>query len=139
MARSANAEANLALVRRFFECYATDDVHTLRAELLALDSVWHVSGRHPLAGRHWGADEIVEYYRRLASADLRVDVLFLKADTERVVEVHRVWTDRDDGNNIDMFWVVVYRIENGRIAEVQHIATDQRAADVFFSRLEPAV
>jgi uncharacterized protein len=34
-----------------------------------------------------------------------------------------------------MHWVLVYRIEDGRIAEVENYAADQHAGDLFFTRV----
>ncbi|MFE0105125.1 nuclear transport factor 2 family protein [Streptomyces sp. NPDC059009] len=134
-AKGARAEANLALVRRFFEYYATDNVTALRDDVLAADAVWRVAGRHPLAGDHRGAEAIVDFYRALAAADLHVEPLFFEANADWAVEVHRMRSEGADGPALDTSWVLTFRITDGRISEVRYTATDQEAADSFFRAL----
>jgi ketosteroid isomerase-like protein len=45
-----------------------------------------------------------------------------------VVDVHRGWATHEDAV-LDIHWVRVYRIEDGRIKEVENFAADQHLAD----------
>lgn len=132
------AEENLTLVRRFFDCFARGRLDTLRDEILAPDVVWHVPGSHPLAGTHRGPEEVAAFFERMAASKFQVDILFLQADEDRVVDVHRGWSGRGDNTDIDMTWVLVYQIENGRIAEARNFVADQAAADTFFQKVYPS-
>src|SRR3954451_8472809 len=109
--------ANLELVRRFFACFASGDLTALKTAILAPDVRWHVPGRHPLAGTHHGPDEIVAFFGQLSRSGFRAKVLFLEADDDRVVDVHRGWSNRGDGHDIDLLWSLVFRIEAGRVVE----------------------
>ena len=133
----SRTEANLALVRTFFACFAAGDLDTLRKEVLAPDVVWHVPGRHPLSGTHRGVDQMLAFFAQLGSSGFQAEVQFLQADDERVVDVHRGWSGRKDGSDIDLDWVLVYRIENGRITEARNFVSDQAAADTFFLNAHP--
>lgn len=123
--------AAVALVQRFYECYASGDLDTMRSEVLAEDVVWRIPGRHPLSGPKHGADEIVAFFAQLAKANMKAEVVYLSGDDTHVVDVHRGW-GATEAASMDMLWVLFYRIENGRIAEVTNFAADQAQADAFF-------
>lgn len=135
--RLSRSEANLAVVRRFFACFAAGDLDALREEVLAPDVVWHVPGRHPLSGTHRGVEQMLAFFVQLGASGFQADLQFLQADDERVVDVHRGWSSRKDGSDIDLVWVLVYRIENGRITEARNFVSDQAAADTFFLNAHP--
>ncbi len=119
------------LVQRFYECYATGDLQALKDEVLAPDVVWRIPGHHPLSGPKHGADEIVAFFGQLAKANMQAEVLYMAGDDTNVVDVHRGWGATETAS-MDMTWVLYYRIENGRIAEVTNFAADQAQADNFF-------
>ncbi|MBP0723745.1 nuclear transport factor 2 family protein [Bacillus sp. RG28] len=125
------ANDNLKLVQKFFECYATGDLETMKSEILAEDVSWIIPGHHPLAGVKKGADEIVAYFATIAKANFKAEVITLSASEDHVVDVHRGWGEYGE-HQVDMNWVLTYKIENGRIKEVHNFAADQHAADLFF-------
>lgn len=128
------AERNKALVDRFFQAYAAYDLDTMRNEILSPDVRWHIPGRHPLSGTHEGVDEVIAFFDRLGQAKFRADRVYFGADENHVVDVHRGWSEVGDGGDIDMTWVLVWRIENGRVVEATNFAQDQPSADAFFHR-----
>ncbi|WP_084338833.1 nuclear transport factor 2 family protein [Actinomadura oligospora] len=131
--RTTTPDENLALVRRFYEAYGRYDLDAMR-ETLAPDISWHIPGRHPLAGTHHGLDELMAFFGELARSAFKAEVLYLGADENYVVDLHRGWSNREDGDDLDQVWVLVYQIRDGRIAEVRDFASDQAAADDFFNR-----
>lgn len=120
----------VALVERFYECYASGDLETMKRDVLAPDVVWRIPGRHPLSGPKHGADEIVAFFAQLAKANMQAEVVYMAGDDNHVVDVHRGW-GATDAASMDMLWVLYYRIEDGRIAAVTNFA-DQAQADDFF-------
>jgi ketosteroid isomerase-like protein len=120
LTEQAGDRANVAVVQRFYEGYAGQDMEKIR-EVLAEDVTWLIPGHHPLAGLKRGADEIVAFFNQLANEDW-------------VVDVHRGWGEYGEAT-LDMNWVLAYRIRDGKIAEVQNFAADQHAADLFFWRV----
>ena len=60
MAEHPNAER----IRRAFAAFAQGDMATM-TELIAEDTVWHIPGRGPLSGDHWGRDTVFELFSRL--------------------------------------------------------------------------
>jgi ketosteroid isomerase-like protein len=131
------AEANVALLARFFGCLARAELTTLRTELLSPDVRWHIAGRHPLSGTHLGPSAVLEFFAQLGKAGFATEVLFREADEHRAVQVHRAWTQRGDGNDIDLLWVLICRVSAGRIIEAWSMPSDQAAADAFFHASYP--
>ena len=133
MTEQAGDRANVAVVQRFYEGYAGQDMEKIR-EVLAEDVTWLIPGHHPLAGLKRGADEIVAFFNQLAKANFQAEVISLSASEDWVVDVHRGWGEYGEAT-LDMNWVLAYRIRDGKIAEVQNFAADQHAADLFFWRV----
>jgi uncharacterized protein len=125
---------NIALVQRFLAAYAEHDLEAMRSEILAPDVTWSIPGRHPLAGIKRGADEIVTYFAELPRASFQAEPIVIAAEGDYVVDVHRGWAAYEEAS-LDMHWVLVYRIEHGRIKQVENFAADQHAADAFFWRV----
>lgn len=130
-------DAGSALVRRFFACFAEGELAPLRTEILHPDVCWHVPGQHPLAGTLRGPDEVIAFFTQLARSGFRAQMLFLQGDGARVVEVHRGWSTRGDGTDVDLTWVLVFEIDDGRIVQARSFVSDQAAADIFFHRAYP--
>lgn len=125
------AKKNVELVQRFFQCYGSGDLDTMKRDILAEDVTWIIPGHHPLAGIKRGADEIVQYFATIAKADFKAEVISLSASEHHVVDVHRGWGAYGE-YTVDMNWVLVYQIRDGRIQSAQNFAADQHAADLFF-------
>jgi len=51
--------------------------------------------------------------------------------------MHRGWSNREGGADVDTIWVLAFRIEHGKIQEARNFAFDQAAADSFFWRAYP--
>lgn len=101
------------------------------AELLTDDIVWHVPGSSPIAGDHRGHHGVVEYFkarRRIAGNSMRLrpgEVL-----TEEDLVVQRVdGTALLGGESVDWRTVGVYRLEEGRIAEVWLVPVELQKFD----------
>ncbi|MEU9204165.1 nuclear transport factor 2 family protein [Streptomyces sp. NPDC048332] len=122
-------EPNRSLISTFWASYATGNLSALRDDVLAADAVWHMPGRHPLSGTYRGVDAICGFLRELGTHDFRVEVLFAGADDSHVVELHHCASG--DGA-LAMTWVLVFRIEAGRIAGIRHYPADAHAADTYF-------
>jgi ketosteroid isomerase-like protein len=123
--------AAIALLHRFYACYAAGDLDTIRNEILAPDIVWRIPGRHPLAGPKRGVDEILAYFDQMAKTNVKAEVLYMSGDDTHVVDVHRGWGDTD-GTGMDMLFVLYCQVDNGRISDVTAFAADQAQADDYF-------
>lgn len=121
---------NVAIVKRYYAAYAKGDVATVR-EIFAPNIIWRIPGHHPLSGAKRGADEVLAFFEQLAKANFKAEVLFLGGNDEYVVGCHRGYGAANNAK-LDILWCLVFRIQNGKIAEVTNFAGDQHAADAFF-------
>lgn len=138
---NGNAEANLALVTRMYDCFNRGDLDTIRREVFAPDLVWNLPGRHPLAGTKHGAEEVLAFFDQLRRANIQV-TLDPAADPatgidsfgqDTVVEVHRGHGTAPNGAVLNAYNCTHYRVVNGRIAQVQVYISDQYTVDQFFN------
>ena len=99
------------------------------------DLVLHIPGRSPHAGTFHGQDAVLAYYTRLfRDTDGRLEPLgvedILASDTRAASLVR--WRVERNGRSMDIDRVVIYRIEDGRIAEIWVRDWDQYAYDELF-------
>lgn len=134
MTQKGASHPNVALVQAFYEAYAAGDVDRMKREVLSSDVTWAIPGHHPLSGVKRGAQEIAAYFAQLPKANFQAEPLVIAAEGDYVIDVHRGWGSYQDAT-LDMHWVLVFRIEDGRIKEVENYAADQHAADLFFTRV----
>lgn len=57
--------------------------------------------------------------------------MILAASDTYVIDAHRGWSTKAD-SNIDVNWVLLYQIQNGKIQRVQNFSGDLYASDEFF-------
>jgi ketosteroid isomerase-like protein len=129
---------NLVTIDKFFEAYGRRDMAALR-QVLAGDVVWIFPGRNPASGTKTGIDQLLAFFDSMGAimgkSNVKAEKLINEANDDYVVECQHVWTDRPDGRNLDHFWCVLWKFENGKIASGRHFAADQYAVDEFFTRL----
>jgi ketosteroid isomerase-like protein len=121
---------NVKLIRGYYEAYAANDLAAMRERYFATDIRWTIPGHHPLAGTKHGVDEVLAFFAQLAKAGFRADPIFLAADGDWVVDLHRGWSTTPAG--LDLTWALAFRISAGRIAEAVNYPGDQHAADTYF-------
>lgn len=133
-AAAAPEHPNVTLIRRYYEAYASGDLEALRP-FFAPDIRWTIPGHHPLAGTKTGPAEVLAFFAQLGRSGFRAEVLFLAADRDWVVDMHRGWSTTPAG--LDITWTLAYRIRGRKIVEAVNFAADQHAADAFFWRQYP--
>lgn len=122
---------NIILMQKFYAAYATHDAEKI-GSFFADDIVWRIPGRHPLSGEKQGKKEVMAFFDQLARANFKAEPLFFGANDQYVVDVHRGWSNAEGHPNVDTTWALLFRIENGKIAEATNLSADQHAADNFF-------
>jgi ketosteroid isomerase-like protein len=133
-APGAAEHPHVRLIRRYYEAYGSGDLEALRP-FFAPDIRWTIPGHHPLAGTKEGVEEVLAFFRELGRTEFRAETLFLAADGDWVVDLHRGWSTAPRG--LDITWALAFRIRGRRIAEAVNFAGDQHAADAFFWRVYP--
>jgi ketosteroid isomerase-like protein len=133
-AAPAREHPNVSLIRRYYQAYGSGDLNALR-QFFTADIRWTIPGHHPLAGTKTGPDEVIAFFEQLGRSGFRAEILYLAADGEWVVDLHRGWSTTPAG--LDITWALAYRIRDRKIAEAINFAGDQHAADRYFWRQYP--
>lgn len=125
---------NVRLIKDYYAAYGSGDVNSLR-RFFADDIRWTIPGHHPLSGAKVGVKEVLAFFGELAKAGFRAEPIFLAADGEWVVDLHRGWSTTPEG--LDITWALAFRIRGRKIVEAVNFAADQHAADRFFWQTYP--
>lgn len=131
VAPGSENNASLKLVQKMFDAYAKGDTETLK-EVVAEDVEWHIPGRHSLAGTKRGLDELGEFFKALQDAGFKAEVMILAANDNYVIDAHRGWSNTG-GNDVDLNWVLLYQIIDGKIKRIQNFSGDLYVSDKFFT------
>jgi len=124
---------NLSIIAKFFEAYGKFDLEMMRT-VVDEKIKWTIPGHHPLSGTKEGIEEVLAFFSNLSKSDFKANPIVLGVNDEYVIDCHRGWSNRSDGNNVDMLWCLLWKIENGKITEVVNFAADQHVADLFFHK-----
>jgi uncharacterized protein len=125
---------NLQVVQNFYEAYGKNDLEGIR-QVLAEEIQWYIPGRHPLSGTKNGINEVINFFDELEKAGFKAEVMILSANDGYVIDAHRGWSNVTHGENVDLNWVLLYQVDNGKIKRVINFAGDQHLADEFFTRI----
>ena len=126
--------ANEAVVRRIFDAFARKDGFALR-DLFAPDAVWTVPGDGVMGGAYQGREAIFRFLARLPKetegtyASRLVDVL---ASDERAAALYRASGERH-GRRLDLDQVLLFRFDDGLVAEVLALPSDPGAFEEFWA------
>ena len=131
VAPGSEKNTSLLLVQKMFDAYAKGDTETLK-EVVAEDVEWHIPGRHPLAGTKRGLDELGAFFTALHGAGFRAEVMILAANDNYVIDAHRGWSNSGQ-DDVDLNWVLLYQIIDGKIRRIQNFSGDQYVSDKFFT------
>lgn len=105
------------------------------ADTLADTIVWHQPGSHQLAGDHSGPEAVMAHLGRFMELSGGTFALVPDVVTESgnlvSMTVH-FSAQRAGAKDLDQRGVDIFRVENGRIAEVWLISEDQTAEDQFW-------
>jgi ketosteroid isomerase-like protein len=104
--------------------------------LLADDVIFHIPGRHPLAGTYRGKSEVFGYFGRVAasseSADGGFDVHSLTGDDQHVVALV-IGTIEHGGIRFVRPTVHVFHVNGQQVTEFWEASIDQHAEDEFWT------
>jgi ketosteroid isomerase-like protein len=123
-------DPKIEAVGRFFTAYAANDLDGI-SQVLSEDIQWTIPGHHPLSGIKHGVQEVVAFFTQLAKSGFQADPLFLEANEEYVVDVHRGWTTEGTGK-VDTLWALVWHFNSdGKVDKVVNLSADQHQMDAF--------
>jgi ketosteroid isomerase-like protein len=97
------------------------------------DMVWHVAGKHPVAGDYKGTAEILRYFDILKERSIDITPENILASDSHIVVFLRM-RGQHDGKTLDILRAQCIKVgPDGRWTEFWSLANDQRAEDVYFS------
>jgi uncharacterized protein len=125
---------NVALMRKVYDAFGVGDVQTA-GSYWKPDAVHHYPGRNPLSGEHKGLAESISFANKifeLTGGKLRMDVLEIGASDNHAFALLQTHYERK-GRALDMPFINVARIEDGKIAEFWTYPNDVYATDEFWN------
>jgi len=121
------------LARTAWQAAATGDAEAL-ARACTPDLVWHASGRGLRSGDYQGLEATLEYLAAIGDAADRFDsdLEDVLVGEELVAVLFRVQGERAD-RTLDTGFILLCRVEDGRISEIWSVPRDQHAVDEFWA------
>jgi ketosteroid isomerase-like protein len=116
---------NRELLEAGYEAFGLGDLATVQS-LFAPDAVWHAQRLGRLSGDHEGWGEIAEFFMesvQLTQGTFRLEVQDILTSDERAAVTVRSRAERDD-QRLDSYQVHLYRIEDGKVAEIWQFVDD---------------
>lgn len=109
---------NEDVIRSYVSAFARGDLETA-GRYLADDIVYHVGGRHPLAGDYRGIDNVVDFFKRRAQrtkGTFRITPHDLLANDTHGVALSEASAERD-GETYSWKVITVYHVADGKVTE----------------------
>ena len=122
---------NAIAYRRTADAFRAGDFETIRS-LVADDVVWHVPGRHPLAGEIRGLDSVVAFLRRTTEVGFTLREHDVLGNDDHVCALS-VMGARRPGVDIEVQVVSVFHFRDGRQLERWFYPEDLDAWDAIFT------
>lgn len=126
---------NITLLRKVYDAFGVGDVDTA-GSYWNEDAVHHYPGRNPLSGEHHGLAESTAFANKmweLTEGNLKMQVLEIGASDNHAFALLQTRYERK-GHVLEMPFVNVARIENGKISEFWTYPEDLYATDEFWNR-----
>jgi uncharacterized protein len=129
-----SAAENEGVVRRIFDAFARRDAFALRS-CFAADAVWTVPGDGAMAGVYRGPDAIFRFLARLpkeTDGTYRSRLVDVLTSDGRAAALYRASGSRR-GRSLDIDQVLLFRLEDGAVAEVLALPSDPAAFEDFWA------
>ena len=127
------ARVNATLARWLWDATSAGDGGALRS-LLHERVVWRTRGHHPRAGEVRGIDAVIEHMARAGDGvdEMRLDLREIHSDASGAIAIFDVYARRGP-KVLDASYLLVYRMQAGRVTELETVPTDPRADDIFWA------
>ena len=128
------AQEDAALIRRGYEAFSAADMDTLRT-LFTEDAVWNVGGSGGLSGVKQGRDAILAYFGELfarSNGTVKVTLDDVVGGENHTFAVQRNHAERN-GTSLDQRAALVFKLSDGKVAEVHEFLEDTAKAADFWS------
>ena len=114
------AHPNARLIRDGFRAFAEGDVTGLE-KLIAVDSIMHMPGHHPLSGDYKGREAILELFTQVAvltDASFRLELVHVFADDHVGAAIHTIRAERD-ARSLAGTYCLLFQIIDGRAMDLE--------------------
>jgi ketosteroid isomerase-like protein len=128
-----DATANARVIDAVYQAYVTGDLAAFEA--YTDDSVWHELGQNDRTGVYRGIQQIIEHGMQLAAltdGTIATQVIEILPGGDHVAVLEHA-TAKRKGRALDMDCCTVYRLREGKIAEMHVLPFDAAAWDEFWS------
>jgi uncharacterized protein len=129
------AHPNESVLQQGYEAFEKRDADRLFS-LFADDVAFHIPGRAPISGSHRGKDEVLRLFHQfddLTGGTVALELQHVVADAEFGVALVLATAQRENREAYEGRDVHVWRIAEGKLAELWVHPGDQYMADDFFS------
>lgn len=133
-AARVSGHPNAALARAAWDAISQGDAPGLRS-LLSSDLVWHATAQGtPWSGEHRGQDEILDFLARIGEVTevFHASLLDILASDARALVVFQVEIELG-GRRVELPYLLLGRVEEGRFAEIWTVPLDPEAIAKFWS------
>ncbi|AOP35286.1 hypothetical protein A0128_16410 [Leptospira tipperaryensis] len=129
---------NLEIIDRFFDAYVQRDWTSLK-KVLSQDAKWSFPGQHPYSGMKNGFEEVIHFFDTMSSvmgkSNVKAEKLIVSANDDYVIESQHIFTNREDGINLNHLVCVLWKFADGKIVEGVHFFASPVEADSFFTKI----
>jgi hypothetical protein len=125
---------NVELFRRTYAAFTAGDFAKL-AEVFHEDVVWHNPGNNPISGDFAGQEAAFGIFAKefeLSGGTYRPEIHDILANDEHILALMHATAERD-GKKLDMNYVLIFHVKDGKLTEGWDLWTDQAAVDEFWS------
>jgi ketosteroid isomerase-like protein len=124
---------NATLIKNVLRAVARSESETLK-QLCADGIRWHATGPSVWAGEHEGVEAVLDFLGRLGEATdvFNADLTDLLVSEERVATIMGVSARRGE-RQLEVDYLILYRIAEGKIAELWSAPLDAEATDAFWA------
>ena len=125
---------NIDMFRRTYSAFMSGDFDEL-AEVFHPDTNWHNPGRNLISGDYAGRDAAFALFAKefeLSGGTYAPTIHDVLADDEHIVALMHATAERD-GKKLDMDYVLVFHVKEGKLVEGWDLWMDQSAVDEFWS------
>ncbi len=121
------------LVRALWNAAAEGDREAMEA-LFSRDVVWHSSGRGRFAGDKQGPEAVFDYLGTLGELadEFRTELVDVLVGDARAAVLFRVHGERK-GRQLDIDYLLLFAVRDGRIREVWSYPRDRAALEAFWA------
>jgi ketosteroid isomerase-like protein len=131
---TTKAEENRSLLERGYAAFAAGDLATVEA-MFHSDAIWHAQRLGLLSGDHEGWGSIASFFMEsmaLTDGTFHIEVEDILASEDRVAVTLRSKASRI-GRTLDSHQVHLYRIVEGKVAEIWQFVDDGMTTQEFWS------